>query len=174
MRAQLYPGMALRPVQDDDHQWLVDLHNDPIVLHNMTHPQPITLDSHMRWWERVSHDHRQLRLIFTIDNIRAGFAKFYDIDRANGCCVLGGDIHKDFRGNGYAKCLWTLILDKCFDELGLHRVSLTTAEYNAKAQRVYFGLGFKHEGKLTQSLYRDGKYWDQVCAYMLNEDWRKQ
>lgn len=174
MRNAIPDNMRLREVDDDDHEWLFKLHNDPVVLHNMTHPEEISFESHMRWWDGIKTSTNQMRLVFTVDSVRAGFAKFYDIDRTNHCCVLGGDIHSDFRGKGYAKHMWALMLNKCFDDLQLHRVSLTTAEYNVVAQRVYFGLGFKHEGKLTQSLFRDGRYWDQVCAYMLDKDWVDQ
>jgi diamine N-acetyltransferase len=162
---------SLRPVHDDDHEWLVDLHNDPVVLRNVTHPNPITLERHLRWWGLIVQASSQQRLIFTVDGIRAGFAKFYDVDYDNGCCVLGGDIHKDYRGMGLAKVMWRLMLDTCFNGMNLHRVSLTSAEYNAVGLHVYRGLGFKEEGRMTQALCRDGRRWDQICMYMLREDW---
>ena len=165
------PNMTLRPVQDDDHEFLVELHNDPVVLHNLTHPQPITMEQHLSWWKRISHDHRQLRLIFQIDDARAGFGKFYDIDRVNQNCVLGADLHASFRGQGYAKFMWQLMLQVAFQGMHLHRVSLTTAEYNTIARRVYAQLGFKEEGRLTQSLFRDGSFHDQILMYLLRSDW---
>lgn len=174
-RLILPDNVALRPVTDDDHFFffLVDLHNDPEVLHNLTHPLSITLAQHVAWWDRISHDPRQLRLIFTVDKERAGFTKFYDIDRTNNNCVLGADIHKDFRGRGLARPMWELMLHACFENMGLHRVSLTTASYNNIGQRVYRGLGFREEGRLVQSLYRDGTYHDQICMFMLRDDWVK-
>jgi RimJ/RimL family protein N-acetyltransferase len=169
------PTLArLRPVEDDDHEWLVALHNDPVVLRNLTHPQPITLGHHYAWWEKTKHDHRQLRLVFEADGRRVGFAKFYDIDQANRCCTLGGDIHELYRGQGYAKHMWALMLDRCFDGMQLHRVGLTTAEFNEVAQRVYRKLGFREEGRLTQSLLRDGVFYDQVMMFMLREDWQQE
>lgn len=161
----------LKPVTDDDHEWLVELHNDPAVLKNMTHSQPITLAHHLAWWKKVSHDHRQLRLVFEIDQERAGFAKFYDIDQGNRNCVLGGDIHRDFRGKGHARKMWTLMLRKCFDELNLHRVGLTVAEYNDVGRHIYESLGFKEEGRLTQSLWRNEAYHDQIVMHLLQQDW---
>lgn len=174
-RATVDPtNMWLRPVYDTDHAWLVELHNDPQVLHNLTHPHPITMLQHLTWWSKVQHDKRQLRMVFEVGNQHVGFTKFYDIDYANHCCVLGADIDKDFRGKGLAKYMWTLMLDHCFGELGLHRVGLTTAEYNHVGHRVYRGLGFKDEGRLTQSLCRDGKFYDQLLMYMLRDEWRAQ
>jgi len=165
------PSYRFRSVEDDDHEWLCELHNDPIVLRNVTNPQPITLEQHLVWWKAVSRDPRQLRLIFTVDGARAGFAKFYNIDYDNKSCVLGADIHESFRGKGHAKSLWSLMLDKSFLTMKLHRVSLTTAEFNVIGQRVYRNLGFKDEGRLVQSLYRDGTFHDQLCMYMLRDDW---
>jgi RimJ/RimL family protein N-acetyltransferase len=163
--------MQLRSVEPGDHEWLVELHNDPEVLHNLTDPQPITMDQHMAWWDRTCIDPQQLRLIFTVNDERVGFTKFYNIDRVNHNCVLGADIHHDHRGKGYAKNMWAMMLNVSFLSLQMYRVSLTTAEYNAIGQRVYRALGFKEEGRLVKSLYRDGAFHDQLCMYMLRDDW---
>jgi len=168
------PGnMRLRHVLNDDHEFLVDLHNDPEVLYNITHPLPITLQQHYAWWEQIVEDPKQLRLIFTVDGARVGFTKFYDIDTVNGNCVLGADIHRDHRGKGYAKYMWARMLDWSFFNLNLHRVSLTTATYNPIGMHVYTKIGFKREGMLIESLCRDGEYHDQVGMYMLRQDWVK-
>jgi RimJ/RimL family protein N-acetyltransferase len=161
---------ALVDVTDGDHEWLVELHNDPLVLRNLTHPTPITLEGHLAWWRGLNPS-REIRQIFTVDGDRAGFVKFYQIDRANRNCVLGADLHRDFRGRGHARSMWALMLRTCFVEMKLHRVSLTTAAYNTIAQRVYTGLGFREEGRLVQSLWRDGRFHDQICMHLLASDY---
>lgn len=165
---------TLRPVTQDDHEWLVELHNDPNVLRNLIDPRPITLEQHLSWWSKVKDDPKQLRMIFEVDGLRVGFTKFYDIDHANRNCVLGADIHKDHRGKGYAEHMWIEMLQVCFGEfhLNLHRVGLSTASFNDVAQRVYRKLGFKEEGRITHHIFRDGQFWDGICMYMLEEDWR--
>ncbi len=161
----------LREVRDDDHEFMVELHNDPVVLYNLTDPRPITMESHMKWWGIVKDNPRERRFIFDVDGQRAGLTKFYAIDKANNNCVLGADLHQAFRGKRLATPMWTLMLDMAFYKLDLHRVSLTTAEYNEVARRVYYGLGFGTEGVLNQSLYRDGKYRDQFLMYMTRPMW---
>lgn len=156
----------LRAVEDSDHTWLVDLHNDPVVLRNVTNPKSITLEQHLKWWSGIDHLIEQ-RKIFTIDGIPAGFCKFYKIDTVNMNCTLGADLHAEFRGRGLAKEMWKLMLEYCFHTLALHRVNLTTADYNMPAQKVYRGLGFLDEGRFVQSLHRDGKYFDQILMYKL-------
>jgi diamine N-acetyltransferase len=162
----------LRPVDVLDHEWLVELHNDPLVLKNNTDPRSITLTGHLDWWSKtIAGSDRNLRFIFTVDCERAGFAKFIDIDKANKNCYLGADIHSSFRGKGYAKELWTLMLDMCFYDLQLHRVALTTAEFNEVGLHIYKKLGFVEEGRFVQSLLRNGKYYDEILMYMLRDDW---
>ena len=164
-------AFELRPVRDEDHEFLVELHNDPLVLRNITHPRPITIEQHIKWWESIRNRLSEQRLVFTIDGHSAGFAKFYEIDVVNANCVLGADIHKDFRGRGFGKELWRLMLAKAFDEYVLHRVSLTTAEYNDVGRRLYANMGFIEEGRLYQSLKRDGIYYDQISMYQLRKWW---
>lgn len=162
---------SLRHVLDEDHEFLVELHNDPIVLMNITNPQPVTLEQHYRWWNSIKSNPKEERLLFTVNGEKVGFTKFYNIDVVNGNCVLGADIHKAFRGKGYAKHMWSLMLDRAFKQHELHRVSLTTAEYNHVALKVYQSLGFVHEGKQVASLKRHDTYYDQICMYMLKDAW---
>jgi len=167
-------NMKLRKIVDDDHPWLIELHNDPQVLRNLTDPRPITLFSHVAWWLNTQNNPRQRRYIFTVNDERVGLAKISDLDVVNSNCLLGGDIHVLHRGKGYAKHMWSLLLDVVFLEHGLNRAGLTTAEYNVLGQRVYRGLGFKEEGRLIKHLYRDGAFHDQICMYMLRSDWVNQ
>ena len=106
-----------------------------------------------------------------MDDVKVGFAKIYCIDVVNKNCVLGADIHKSYRGKGLAKHLWKLLVDECFQNLKMHRVSLTTASYNEIAQKVYKNIGFKEEGRQVQCLYRDDSFYDCICMYMLRPDW---
>lgn len=160
--------------KNSTHQWLLELHNDPLVLNNLTHPTPVTMKEHLAWWKKIRRDKRQMRCIFTIDGQNAGMCKFYDIDDVNGSCVLGADLHADFRGKGHAIHMWERMLELCFVGRRLHRVSLTTAEFNEVARYVYTKLGFKEEGRMHQSLRRDGKYHDQVCMRLLRDEWESR
>ena len=44
-----------------------------------------------------------------------------------------------------------------------------SAAFNEVAIHVYRKLGFIEEGRLVQSLYRDGVYHDQIGMYMLEK-----
>ena len=106
--------MILREVNENDHEWLIELHNDPEVLKNLTNPSPITLESHLKWWNSLNRE-KEKRYIFCDNETRIGFCKIYQVDQVNKNCVLGADIHKQHRGKGFAKQMWQLMLQKCFD-----------------------------------------------------------
>lgn len=161
----------LREVTDKDHAWLVELHNDPAVLHNLNDPTPITMEHHKAWWNS-RNTKKDERYIFTVNGKRVGFTKFIQIDTVNKNCLLGADIHKDHRGKGYARIMWTLMLCYSFRCLGMWRVGLLTAEYNKIAQRVYKNVGFVEEGRQIQSLNRFGDYYDQIAMYMIEPMYR--
>lgn len=161
----------VEPNELPDHEFLAQLHNDPLVLRNITNPEKITLESHLSWWNSLNFE-RERRFIFKVDDQNAGFVKFYQIDKINKNCVLGADLHIDFRGKGLSKHMWTMMLEYCFQNLQMHRVSLTTASFNLIAQNVYKGLGFKEEGRKIQSMLRDESFNDEICMYMLKEMWK--
>jgi len=167
----------LRDVEEGDHEWLVELHNDPLVLRNLTDPSPITMESHMNWWKSLNKK-KNPRKIFCEQisdplGKSIGFCKFYNVDTENRNCVLGADIHESHRGKGLAKTMWKTMLNYCFSDLGLHRVGLTTAEYNTIARRVYSDIGFSVEGISVESLYRDDKYYNQYCMFLMKKTWEK-
>lgn len=153
--------------------FLVELHNDPLVLRNVTDPTTITLESHLKWWDTIKDSKSEERFIFCIDGVRAGITKFYKIDHANNSCKLGADLHESFRGKGLAKHMWKLMINRCFQVHGLHRIALTTAEYNSIGNHLYKSLGFKEEGRKVESLYRDNVYFDQICMHMTRKDYEK-
>ena len=59
-------------------------------------------------------------------------------------------------------------MDYAFNSLNLHRLSLVTLESNVGAQELYFKLGFKQEGILTEAILRNGNYANLICMYRLN------
>jgi RimJ/RimL family protein N-acetyltransferase len=163
----------LRDVEDDDHDFLIELHNDPQVVFNLTNPNPVTRKSHLTWWNKVKEDSSEQRFIFTVDGQRAGFAKFYNIDKHNKTCVLGADLHSSFRGKKLSYKIWNLMLEHAFDHLDLNRVGLSTAEWNLIAQKVYEKLGFVEEGRLVDSLRRGKSFYDQILYYMTEDDYQR-
>jgi RimJ/RimL family protein N-acetyltransferase len=79
---------------------------------------------------------------------------------------------REYWNQGYGTDAMHVILRVAFDELNLHRVSLTVFEYNPRAIRSYEKAGFVVEGRFRQFMRRDGRRWDLIFMGILKEDWR--
>jgi len=81
---------------------------------------------------------------------------------------------RDFWGRGYGTDVMKLILRYGFLEVNLRRVTLTVFEYNPRAVRAYEKAGFRHEGRLRGTLYRDGRRYDELFMGVLRDEWLEQ
>ena len=64
------------------------------------------------------------------------------------------------------------MLDHAFGSLGLHRIALYVFEFNERAIRAYRRCGFVVEGRSRESIWRDGRWWDELAMSILESDWR--
>jgi hypothetical protein len=65
------------------------------------------------------------------------------------------------------------MLDHAFGTLGLHRIALFVFEFNERAVRAYRRCGFVVEGRARESIWRDGRWWDELAMSVLQTDWRQ-
>src|SRR4249920_3729853 len=64
------------------------------------------------------------------------------------------------------------MLRHAFETLGLHRIALYVFEFNERAIRAYRRCGFVIEGRSRESIWRDGRWWDEIAMSVLDSDWR--
>lgn len=77
----------------------------------------------------------------------------------------------DFHGKGFGKDTMQLLVRYGFNELNLHRLSLTVFSYNQAAISLYESLGFKHEGTYREFIQRDGKRYDMHLYGLLDSEY---
>ena len=46
-------------------------------------------------------------------------------------------------------------------------------EFNERAIRTYKRSGFVIEGRARESIFRDGRWWDELAMSVLESDWRR-
>ncbi|MFM1651774.1 GNAT family N-acetyltransferase [Brevibacillus sp. B_LB10_24] len=93
-----------------------------------------------------------------------------DYKNRNAECII--DIgEKEYWGRGYGTESLRLLLDYAFRELNLHRVSLRVFSFNQNAIKLYEKIGFKHEGRARQALFRDGTWHDIVHMGILQSEY---
>jgi RimJ/RimL family protein N-acetyltransferase len=83
-----------------------------------------------------------------------------DLDWRNRRCEFGpifiGEL--DYRGKGLAKDAEVLVLDYCFNHLGLHKVIAHVTESNAEVLPFHEACGFTHGVMLRDHIFRQGRF----------------
>lgn len=100
----------------------------------------------------------------------AYLANLSDHHRHGSIGVTIGD--RAYWGKGYGRESLDVILAYCFGELGLHRISAETFEYNAAWKRLVEETGFRKEGEARDYLFRDGRYWSKELYALLEGEYR--
>ena len=102
-----------------------------------------------------------------------GTCAFSQLDGENGSALYHITIGEaDAWGKGYGTEATQLMVDHAFGTLGLHRIALYVFEFNERAIRAYKRCGFVVEGRSRESIWRDGRWWDEMAMSVLESDWR--
>ena len=102
-----------------------------------------------------------------------GTCAFSQLDGENGSALYHITIgESDAWGRGYGTEATRLMLDHAFGTLGLHRIALYVFEFNERAIRAYRACGFVVEGRSRESIWREGRWWDELAMSVLESDWR--
>jgi RimJ/RimL family protein N-acetyltransferase len=103
-----------------------------------------------------------------------GTCAFSQLDGDNGSALFHITIgEKDAWGRGAGTEATWLMLRHAFETLGLHRIGLFVFEFNERAIRAYQRCGFVIEGRSRESIWRDGRWWDELAMSVLETDWRR-
>ncbi|MCG9702124.1 GNAT family N-acetyltransferase [Vibrio natriegens] len=96
--------------------------------------------------------------LVTMNNDNVGFIELYKVteDHYRICRVF---ISEEFRGQGLAKKMMTLVIDKARNDLSAEILSLAVFEHNTAARKCYESLGFKTLTVESGTRYFNGKSW---------------
>lgn len=101
-----------------------------------------------------------------------GSCAFSQLDGDNGAALFHITIGEpDAWGHGYGTEATRLMLDHAFGALALHRVALSVFAFNERAIRAYRKVGFVLEGRSRESIWRDGRWWDELHMSLLAQEW---
>jgi RimJ/RimL family protein N-acetyltransferase len=101
----------------------------------------------------------------------AGVIGFHAIDWRSRAGELGLVIgEKSLWNGGYGADATRTLVRFAFRELNLNRVFLRVFEDNARAIRCYEKVGFRHEGRLRQDRFQDGRYLDTLVMGLLRDE----
>jgi len=87
------------------------------------------------------------------------------------CATIGIALGREHLGRGYGTDAMRVIVDYGFREMGLHRIQLGVAPFNPAGIRAYEKAGFVEEGRFRESIWHDGRWYDEVMMSILDHEW---
>jgi len=164
-------NLRFRPLLPLYLEWARQLHNDPDVLSMLTDPHIVSMNEQDEWYENLQKSNTSLRwMVFNYSN-PIGIVRLDQIDKDNKSICVGLDIHKDYRGQGYAKLIYKQLFYEWFNEHEFNRIWLMVASYNTVAINLYTQLGFTTEGVQREALYKDGQFYDYIMMFILRSEY---
>jgi RimJ/RimL family protein N-acetyltransferase len=139
-------------------------------------PSPMRPDEIDRFFEArvVGPDALAMAVHEKSTNRLIGTCAFSQLDGENGSALYHITIgESDVWGHGYGTEATRLMLGHAFGTLSLHRIALFVFEFNERAIRAYKRCGFVVEGRSRESIWRDGRWWDELGMSVLESDWRQ-
>ena len=164
------PRVYLRPLERADVPVLQGWINDQDVIRNLLNFRPMNREAEEEFVDKITRDPELLVLGIALraDDRLIGDVALHRIqsrDRQAGFGILIGE--KAEWSKGYGTEATRLIVRYAFDALNLNRVWLHVLANNQRGQRAYEKVGFKVEGVLRQSAFREGRYLDTITMGIL-------
>jgi RimJ/RimL family protein N-acetyltransferase len=168
--------VKLRAMEPSEAEDLWRWNHDPEVMRWMGDGYPDSLAQvRKRMEERPRNAYGDV--VFGIevlaDGTLIGLVRLRDAEPETGGAEL--DIYlgeKEFWGRGYATDAMRTACRYGFQEMRLHKISLTVVTENHAAHHVYRKIGFVEEGRLREVFRRDGQWYDMFTMGLLEGELR--
>lgn len=169
--------IRLRGAERSDLEKFVEWVNDPEVTAGLTLFLPMSSVDEEKWFEGVmQRPQEQKPLVIDMKDgdgwCLIGNSSFFDFDWVARSAEVGIMIgEKSVWNQGYGTEVMTLLLRHGFKTLNLNRIYLHVYAKNERAIRTYEKVGFVHEGRKRQAVYKNGEFNDILFMSVLREEW---
>ena len=166
----------LRALEPDDYKISVNRRNDDTITNRLGGGKYFVSNEKERQWVlNAINQNKEVRLaICTIDdNLYIGNIYLTGIDyvnrKATSHILIG---NHDYWNGGYGTEAMHLLLDYAFNHKNLRRIEAIVLEDNIGSCKMHEKLGYKREGLLRESVYKDGCYKNQVYCALLKSEYK--
>jgi RimJ/RimL family protein N-acetyltransferase len=171
-------GIRLRAPERKDIPLFVSWLNDPEVRYGISVFLPMSIAREEMWFEKMlKNSPIEQPLTIEAENVGnwvpIGNTGFFDINNITRSAEIGIMIgNKEYWDKGFGTKVMQLMLKHGFETLNFNRIFLRVYESNPRAVRCYEKVGFVHEGKQRQAVYKDGEYYDLLLMSILKSEWK--
>jgi UDP-4-amino-4,6-dideoxy-N-acetyl-beta-L-altrosamine N-acetyltransferase len=160
----------IRPMIQSDLERVLTWRNHPDVRRYMYTQHEITLDEHLRWFERTLPDPKKHLLIYEVSTQPQGFVSFSEV--GDGGVADWGFYAAPCAPKGSGRQLGRAALNHAFTQLRLHKVCGQALAYNERSIRFHQTLGFSQEGILRDQHFDGERYHNVIYFGLLCHAWQ--
>lgn len=86
---------------------------------------------------------------------------------------IGGSLHPDFHGRGYAAEVYDVLLELAFVDYGLHRVVGRCDARNTASVRALEKAGLRQEAHFIENEFVKGEWTDEIILALRRSEWER-
>ncbi|HEX6525334.1 MAG TPA: GNAT family protein [Streptosporangiaceae bacterium] len=168
--------VRLRGVRDDDLPTLAKWEMDPGRLTTLSNwvvpPSEAAAKERIARWS-ANQENNVAFAIETLDDppVLVGNIGLWGARLKDRCATLGIALGREHVARGYGTDAMRVLVGYGFREMGLHRIQLFVAPFNAAGIRAYQKAGFVEEGRFREAVLHDGRWYDDVLMSILDHEW---
>jgi RimJ/RimL family protein N-acetyltransferase len=168
-----FEDIGFRVIERSDIEFIRREHNDESVLLMLRDPRIISEFQQMHWFENISKNNAVYCIFHETPENIIGVWKLQDLDDTNRCVEYGMDIFTKYRGKGFGLKSFRMAFKYLFGSLNIHTIYAKVGEYNEVSLLAAQKAGFEITGKIKESLFRQGRYWDNILLSLTVDEYKK-
>lgn len=165
--------VILRNIEPEDLEAIRSMTNDPEQEKMIVGWSFPTAKKHQEdWYQRILSDRNNMRFTIEYDNKFSGLIILSNIDWKNRSAETGIRLALDAPRNiGLGTDSLSALVRFAFEELGMNRLNTTILNYNEASLKLHAKCGFIQEGIKKQSVYKGGRFHDEILVAILRSDY---
>jgi UDP-4-amino-4,6-dideoxy-N-acetyl-beta-L-altrosamine N-acetyltransferase len=166
--------ISLRLVRETDLDLVREWRQKPSVTTHMYTDPVISVDSQLKWFERIVQSRSDIVWLIWHGEERIGLISLNSIDQVSANCSWAYYIGEDSaRGIGLAKTLECNIANFVFYHLRLNKLWCEVFSENQRVVDLHVKYGSAVEGIFVQQIKKGGRFYDVVRLGLLESNWKQ-
>ncbi len=160
----------LRNIQKSEVELMLSWRNHPSVKMNMYNQHEITLEEHLKWWEKTAVSEYDQYFMYELAGVPTGIVGFNNINKNNKNSAWAFYASSTAAKGSGAKIEF-LALEYAFNTLNLHKLFCEVLAFNAPVIKMHKKFGFVEEGIFREQYCIDDQFIDIYRLGILKNEW---
>ncbi|NKW96589.1 UDP-4-amino-4,6-dideoxy-N-acetyl-beta-L-altrosamine N-acetyltransferase [Bacillus toyonensis] len=164
----------LERLEKKDLELILQWRNTKEIRSVMYEDHQITIDEHLKWYEKLVVDDTKVARLLTYKEKPIGFVNFTKIDKMERTCYWGFYIGEKKSVRSAGTVLGLLALDYIFETKNIQKVCAEIIESNRISLNFHQKLGFQEVGRYENYICRDNGFIDVITMTLSHEQWAER